>query len=799
MPRRRSRPRRCGLPPVLRWSRRPVLGGRRASPRYWPSWWRCAPLSSPRRAQGELLAKRPERLLEARVSAPDADRYRPAGRGDDGGDGAAEELSLEDLAVLQKSDRTALVAAYLVRDERGLAEQALRETGGAGTSRRTWTVIGRWRCCVKGEPEEALRLLDAALARDPRHPQALWNRALVLRELGLPLAGRPGLLRGGRPARSPAGPRRRRKAEALAARHVARRSGGRRSAKAGEALLDGGPRHAPRGLPRLPGSPASLLRRRPCGAHPRAQCWRCSRWPRRSMPRGRRATSSRSYVRRVAEADFSAARPLARELRGPGQRGPSSSRGAAASSARLARVEGGRHPPGRARHGGGHRTPHRGVSRPRPPPAATPGSSCSPRRSARRSTSPPGGGHALPRRCSTHGGAARDAGSSTAASSDRSRSVQPLHPAPRAPTTARRHAERGWKEARASNEWGLESATLWSLVQIARLGSDAPWLAPTWESSRASRDNPDTPRRAHQELAVMAMQELRVDEARREIDAALATGVPLAVSGAFALADIARLKGGAGDEAHLTRSLEKIQPGLSPGERAIATHALGRFFIERDVERGRGLLWRCHRGGGGSGARGGQGGSAGAGLQLHLPPPRGGPAPVPSGGARAVRARARSGAAAPVPAGGHRGLRADPAHRAWEPPGSCSATYDQARRQPLSPRLDGLVPEPLLAALRGCEQVEVLARPPLHGRAGLLPPELAWSYLTRLGAPRTPPQVGPAVHLVVSDVELPPKLSLKRLNTWTPSFGPRRAARHALGSQRDAFPGPRRHEDGHGD
>jgi hypothetical protein len=76
-----------------------------------------------------------------------------------------------------------------------------------------------------------------------------------------------------------------------------------------------------------------------------------------------------------------------------------------------------------------------------------------------------------------------------------------------------------------------------------------------------------------------------------------------------------------------------------------------------------------------------------------------------------------------------------------------------------------------VAVLRSCEQVAVLARPPLHGRVGLLPPELAWSYLTGSSAPRAP-RPGPAVHLVVSEVELPSGVDLKRLNDWTPSFGP---------------------------
>jgi hypothetical protein len=96
--------------------------------------------------------------------------------------------------------------------------------------------------------------------------------------------------------------------------------------------------------------------------------------------------------------------------------------------------------------------------------------------------------------------------------------------------------------------------------------------------------------------------------------------------------------------------------------------------------------------------------------------------------------------------------------------------HDETRRQPLPEQLTGLVPEQLLALLRACPQVQVLARPPLHGRAGLLPPELAWSYLTRT-TPLEAPRAGPALHLVISEVETPPELRLARLG-WEPAFGP---------------------------
>jgi hypothetical protein len=268
----------------------------------------------------------------------------------------------------------------------------------------------------------------------------------------------------------------------------------------------------------------------------------------------------------------------------------------------------------------------------------------------------------------------------------------------------------------------------------------------------------------------MALKDLRVEEARREIDEALATGIPLSLSGAFALADISRLKGAPQDEIHLSRALEAAGKSSSAGERAKATHVLGRFFIEHDVERGRSLLWRAIQEAEAPGVKESQG---------------------------AQQARAYSFTSLIHEAGRrsafHEALELFERERGLELPRRCllAATadsertllvalgnnseqvghHDESRRQPLPERLDGLVPEQLLTALRGCQQVQVLARPPLHGRAGLLPPELSWSYLTRTSPPRVP-QPGPAVHLVVSNVALPPEFPLSRLNAWTPDFGP---------------------------
>ncbi len=132
------------------------------------------------------LAESTGRLLEARVSYPGADIHRPMAAKMMGGAGASAELPLEDLAVLEKQDPHGLVAAYLVHNNPALADQALLKLKGLGSSPdldsdRAVAML------LKGQPEEALRLLDAALAKNPNHPQALWNQGLILSKLGLPL------------------------------------------------------------------------------------------------------------------------------------------------------------------------------------------------------------------------------------------------------------------------------------------------------------------------------------------------------------------------------------------------------------------------------------------------------------------------------------------------------------------------------------------------------------------------------------------------------------------------------------
>jgi hypothetical protein len=100
--------------------------------------------------------------------------------------------------------------------------------------------------------------------------------------------------------------------------------------------------------------------------------------------------------------------------------------------------------------------------------------------------------------------------------------------------------------------------------------------------------------------------------------------------------------------------------------------------------------------------------------------------------------------------------------------GKLVTQFDTAREARLPSDLSGVVEAKVAEALRPCARVVVLARPPLHGRAGLLPPEVAWSYRSRPEEPPAPR--GQASHLVVMDVAIR-RPGLDPLRGWTPDFG----------------------------
>jgi hypothetical protein len=713
------------------------------------------------------LAQRQDRLLEARISYRAADEHRRPAAKSMGGSGSAEELSYEDLGVLQKSDQHGLVAALLVRNDPRLAEQALQalekmDRSPDLDSDRAVAML------LLGRREESLRLLDAVLAANPRHPQALWNRGLVLQELGLPLLAARAFFDVAALNEKGWSKEAKEKAENLQRQEFARRDRWKALSEAGDRLIGGA--HAvqlPEGFSQFPSARRHFYeavrtapsREAVLALLPLAQ----------ELDAQAKGDVLASYVRRVAEADFSRRAPLAAAYARLLQGGQLSTE---EQERLLTELLGSREDDILM--------------------GAIVAMDATPRHMAVFEAKAAASGDPWSQLL-----VAQLRASADARAGNWTRSIQTLVAARglcqgggveyrcmmldrellrvynllQQLDRVRAQAEDGWKKANSHGEWLLESIMLWFLSEGARLAGDTSLTrAYAMEYLERDRDNPDTVRRVHQTLAVMELRELRSEAARSDIDAALATGSTLGLPGVLALADLSRLKPAPGDEASLMKHVEALKLTVSPGEKAIATHALGRLLIERDKARGRELLLRVIK-------------------EAE--------APEFAGNSAARRARAYSFTSLILEAGQREAFQEalelfEQEHQGALPrrcllaatasyerslflvrggDGVLAGHYQGKRQQPLPQRLDGEVPPELLARLATCEQVEVLARPPLHGRVGLLPSKMAWSYLTRTSERRAPPQV-PAIHLVVSDVEMPPDVPLKRLNAWKARFGP---------------------------
>ena len=97
--------------------------------------------------------------------------------------------------------------------------------------------------------------------------------------------------------------------------------------------------------------------------------------------------------------------------------------------------------------------------------------------------------------------------------------------------------------------------------------------------------------------------------------------------------------------------------------------------------------------------------------------------------------------------------------------GSSGQTSATLAPRTLAMPADTLVGKDALAALAGCKDVDVIARPPYNGTSRLLPDDMAWRYVSsRAHSPNAPSQ---GASLVVADVEPPPSLDLPRLASWS--------------------------------
>ncbi|NMO17379.1 CHAT domain-containing protein [Pyxidicoccus fallax] len=716
--------------------------------------------ASPRAAPREVwLAQAPSRRLEARVAYAPADGHRPYSPMRSGSEAsqAAPPLPLRELADLEeRGELHGIAAAYLVRGDLRQASDFLQRVPPSPDRDCDLAVIA----LEQGHPEEALALLEGVLRQVPHHPQALWNRALVLRELGLTLLAAEAfeaVAKQGEPGWSE---------EALIRARALRQQTQSRGrewkaafAAVRDLMTDEGARLPLDEARRYPGIVRLAFYDAVRAAPTRDAALRL--FPLAEVLDGVQGDGMlRGYVHHVAGRDFARRGPLARDYARL-VRGELPEREAFLEAARRSgeddlylgalTVLG---PSVRLRY-------MEDFTR-----LARAGNDAWLTLLAERELSV----------AEEHAGqwwkaearlrAALDAcqgrGMTYRCVTLRKR-LADLYLALNRPAEAFEQARVGWSAAHESGEWELERQLLQELAHIARYRLDVTSArAFLRESLARTPDDCEQRTYVHRNLAYLSWLDFDPKGARRELEQALECDRPLGLPGALMLSYLARFGSDAHDADLLRRTLSELRRGEpTPGELAQLVFAEGQFVLEKDRAEGRELLRdaiqqaealpddvdaRKTRMGAYNALvnDAGRGGDAGAVLELM------GAALRVEAPERCVLAVAvdyeRSVVAVRGPSGGPR------------------VHFDASRATPVGRDASGLVPAGLLAVLRGCERVDVLALPPVHGLPGLLPSDLAWSY--RVGRASAPPPAGArdgGVHLVVNDVQAPASLRLPEL------------------------------------
>lgn len=330
------------------------------------------------------------------------------------------------------------------------------------------------------------------------------------------------------------------------------------------------------------------------------------------------------------------------------------------------------------------------------------------------------------------------------------------------------HAWSGWVMAKKMGDPQFERRFLQELAQIALLRRSLPSARAYLQESLVRGPSISCVQKTyiHRNLAQIAYLGFRMDEARRELDLAAECGQPLGLAGAATLSELAHYGIKPADAEHLRQTLDELRrEDPSPGGRALMALIEGRFELERDRALGRKLL------------------------QDALAQADALPSDVNARRARAfaysslILDAGRTGTyedalalmaaelRVAVPARCVLGVAVEQERTlvvARGSGGELLGHYDASRTAPLGEDVSGLVPEQMRQALGGCEHVDVLARPPVHGHTGLLPMGMAWSYRVGRGAAEDGPAVA-GKHLVVTDVDIPRALQLPRLPPLEPS------------------------------
>jgi hypothetical protein len=128
------------------------------------------------------LVLAPTRAFEGRLSSPKLDRHRPYRVNRGGSELQQEDIPVSTLAVLEREgDTQGLAGAYVLMGAKSQARALLEKL--EKTPARL--IDESAQALHEGKFDEALTFATQAMERDPKRSAAAWNRALALRGLGL--------------------------------------------------------------------------------------------------------------------------------------------------------------------------------------------------------------------------------------------------------------------------------------------------------------------------------------------------------------------------------------------------------------------------------------------------------------------------------------------------------------------------------------------------------------------------------------------------------------------------------------
>jgi len=334
---------------------------------------------------------------------------------------------------------------------------------------------------------------------------------------------------------------------------------------------------------------------------------------------------------------------------------------------------------------------------------------------------------------------------------------------------AQEHAQAALELAQAQLQLTSVDETLLHLGDLARLrGSIGRTRAFLEERILRAPDDPyvaaDARLALHESLAVLRIARFDPGGARAELQEA-GRGGPLTRSGAYSLSDVIRQGGTAQDVAWLETVVAALRSGHGPdGHRAMMDHIEGRALIDTDPAAGAALLRKSIEAASRLPADGvAQKAFFFSFRDLRLDAGRRGAHD------EVFRLLHEEGAAPESPTCAlaieiHDDRREIAARGAS---GAVTGRYETRRE---APDARTLLPQDLKQALQGCQMVKVFASPPVHGQGGLLPDDVAWSYAGPASA--APPAPSSGEELVVHDVEAPASLHLPRLAAWADATRP---------------------------